>query len=103
MSPTFSGGGFTMEVVNADDRDELIRVFTKYKVVAKKNPMTGSGIPKSDHMLEPRADEKPRGNKHAVGTQTRESLIRKLGIDSDAECDRVREEIENHPQWGNEV
>ena len=26
MSPTFSGGGFTMEVVNADDRDELIRV-----------------------------------------------------------------------------
>ena len=36
MSPTFSGGGFTMEVVNADDRDELIRVFTKYKVVPKK-------------------------------------------------------------------
>jgi len=52
MSPTFSGGGFTMEVVNADDRDELIRVFTKYKVVAKKNPMTGSGIPKSQKRIQ---------------------------------------------------
>lgn len=92
-----------MEVVNADSRDDLVRVFAKYKVVPKKNPMAGSGISKSDYILERRGDKKPGGNKHAVGTQTRKSLIRKLGIDSDAECDRVREEIKNHPQWGSKV
>ena len=33
MSPAFSSGGFAIEVVNADSRDELTRVFVKYRVV----------------------------------------------------------------------
>jgi hypothetical protein len=100
MCPTFSGGGFAIDVVNADSREELIQVFAEYRVVPEKNPMAGSSVSKSDYILKRRGG-KVGGNKHAVGTETRKSLIQKLGINSDAECERVREEIKNHPHWGN--
>lgn len=99
MSPTFSGGGFAMAVVNADSRDALVRVLAAYKVVPKRNPMAGSGVAKSDYILE-RRGQKVGSAKHAVGTQTRKALIEKLGIDSDATCEQVRAEIKAHPHWG---
>lgn len=97
---SFSGGGFAIDVVNADDRDDLIRIFAAYKVVPKRNPMAGSGVAKSEYVLERRGDHKPGGKNHAVGAKTRTSLIQKLGVESDTDCERVREEIKNHPKWG---
>lgn len=100
MAPSFSGGGFAIDAVNADGRDDLIRIFAEYKIVPKKNPMLGSGMAKSEYIIERRGDQKPGGNNHAVGVETRKSLISDLGINSDKDCKRVREEIKNHPQWG---
>jgi hypothetical protein len=95
--------GFAFDVNGANGRDDLIEVFARYKVVPKKNPMSGSGMAKSDYILERRGEEKPGGNSHAVGTETMKKLIKRLGIDSDSSCERVREEIKNHPRWGASV
>lgn len=94
MSP-----GFAMDIINASDRDELIRIFAQYKIVPKKNSVSQSGGAKSDYIFE-RRGEKVGGTDHAMGTKTRKSLVKKLGIDSDSSCERVREEIKSHSQWG---
>lgn len=99
MAPKFSGGGFANEVVNANNREELVKVFAKYRVVPKKNPMAGSDVAKSDYVLERRGDRKPGGRRHAVGPQTRISLIEELGIESDTKCKKIRDKIRSHPKW----
>lgn len=91
-----------MDIVNTETRVQLIRVLAAYRIVPKKNPMAGTEESKSDYILERRGG-KVGSNTHAVGTQTRKSIIKKLGIDSDTQCERIREKIKNHPQWGNEA
>ena len=98
-----SGGGFALDVVNADSQRELIRIFAEYKVVPKKNPMAGTKFEKSRYILERRGEKKPGGNKHAVGPKTRKSLIEALEIESDEDCKRIRERIKTHPRWGRKV
>lgn len=89
-----------MDIGNVTGRDGLVRIFAEYKIVPKKIPMASTGYSKSDYILERRGDKKPGGNKHAVGPKTRKTLIKQLGIDSDEDCERVREEIKDHPRWG---
>lgn len=103
MTPSLPDGFFAGEVTKADGREELIRVFARYRVVPKKNPMAGSGVEKSDYILERLGDKKPGGNKHAVGTQTRKQLIKKLGIETDKDCEQARDEIRSHPEWGSQA
>ena len=93
---------FALDVVNANGRDDLIKIFAEYKIVPKKNPTSGA-VANSDYILERSGNEKPGGNRHAVGTETRKTLIRKLGITSYQDCRRVREDIKNHPRWGSKV
>lgn len=99
MTPAFSGGGFAMDVQNVSNQRELIRVFAEYRVVPKKNPMGATGMAKSQYILE-RRGKNIGGNKHVAGPETRKQLIRDLGITNDRDCERIREEIKNHPRWG---
>lgn len=99
MSPDPSDLGFARAVMNAETRDDLIEAFASYRIVPKRNPMQGSGVAKSEFILERRGQRKPGGKKHAIGEKTRQSAIEELKIDSEEECKQVREEIKNDPKW----
>lgn len=91
--------GFALDIVNANNREELVRVLAEYRVVPKKNPMADSEHGKTDYTFE-RRGKKVGSKSHAFGTQSQKSIINKLGIDSDVKCEKVREEIKSHPRWG---
>jgi hypothetical protein len=94
---------FVLDVTDAKDRDDLIQVFAEYKIVPKRNPHANSDIAKSQYIFERRGNPKPGSKKHPFGTKTRKKKISEIGITSDEECERVREEIKNHPNWGDKA
>lgn len=81
------------------DRDELIRVLADHglrpAVVEESGGSSllgGSASP--TFRLESEAEETG-----GVDRQTTAHVVDTLGLDSEADCEAVREEIENHPAW----
>ena len=96
----FTPKGFAPDIVDSGKKEDMIRTLAEYCIVPKKNAWRVTSFGKSNYTLERRGNTKPGSKSHAVGTQTRKSIIKTLEITSDEECEEVREEIKNHPMWG---
>lgn len=86
--------GPSLQFVKSNDRNEIISGLARNKIIPVKSP-NDSGM---DFTLR-RMGSEIGGNKHTMGKKTTIKLIRKLGVKTDADCERVREEIKNHPAW----
>lgn len=75
------------------DRGELIELLAGVRIVPELNPV-GKSARNRDYIL------KSRSNRTKPGDRTQDKVIRRLGIESDADVKRVRDKIKNHPNWG---
>jgi hypothetical protein len=85
-------------------RDEIVRVLAAHRVVpvvveqserGSSNLLGGSTTP--DFSFERQHDD---GSERVADRQTRTRVVDALGLTSEEACTEVREEIEDHDDWG---
>lgn len=93
--------GIQAEVNDAIDegRDDLIRVLAEQRILPTvvEQASSGSGLlgePTPTFGLDPQTDDAG-----TIDRQTTGDILSALDIDSEEDCESVREEIRNHAAW----
>lgn len=84
------------------DTDEIIAYLAREMVVPISTPdgyVDAYGLSRKGQDL---VYARPPCTGHAEPPPAIE-ILEKLGISSDAECEKVRKQIENHPEWGDNI
>jgi hypothetical protein len=95
--------GIQEDLKNAieQSRDEVVRVLAEHRVLPvttdyeTSDLLGGSKTP--DFSFERQYESE---TEHVADRQTRRLVVDALGMTSEADCDDVREEIQNHERWG---
>lgn len=88
------------QAVDGSDRDQLIQCLAAYRIIPVKNPWAETGYGKKVAYFQRRGDTKPGSSSHVSGSETQKRMLDLLGIDSTENIEPAREEIKNHPDWG---
>lgn len=86
-----------------EGRDEVVRVLAAYRVLPEtvavetsgSNLLGGSRTP--DFAFERQSESE---SEHVADRQTRARIVDALGLQSEDDCDAVRDEIRSHDAWG---
>jgi len=95
--------GLKQDLVDAvdDGRGEVVRVLAEHQVlpvvVERESSNLLGGSQTADFAFEKATDD---GTDPLSDRQTRTMIIDTLGLTAEDECEDVREEIQNHPNWG---
>lgn len=79
-------------------RDELVRTMAEHGIRPTVVESGGSSLLGKSAAPTFRVDAAD-GPTNVVDRQTTSHIVDTLGLDSEADCERVREEIESHPAW----
>jgi len=81
-------------------RDELVELLAEQQVVpAVVEGSGGSDLPGMSASPTFRLDSEA-GASNVVDRQTTIQVVEALGLETEADCEGVREEIRDHPAWG---
>lgn len=82
------------------ERADLIRLCAEHRLVPKQNPWREDEDGNSECRFERRGGYRVGSATPVFSDATRRAIVEQLGIDSECECERLREEIQEHPKWG---
>lgn len=80
-------------------RDELIEFLAKRQIVPTVVDSGGSDLPGMSSAPTFRL-ESEAGASNVVDRQTTSTVVETLGLESEDDCEAVREEIRDHSAWG---
>jgi hypothetical protein len=87
----------------ASGRSDLVRVLAEYRVVPTVVERSDGGSNLLGGSASPTFGLESRGEAaRTTDRQTTVQVVDMLGLESEEDCERVREEIENHSAWGSD-